>query len=218
MAINNKTKLVKALLNNNNLEDDYDEGKFIADEIMKRMGSTGKFSDFAVLYRTNAQSNMIERTFAKSALPYRIYGGVRFGDRKEIKDVVAYLQLINNTSDRVRLKRIINEPRRKIGEVTLNAVESIADETGKSMFEVMREAYRHIALSRSAQVSEILCAPGNAGMARQAECVAIRETEVERLAAFAEEQGVELVYVPIGLEGFVFFAIYVVYTLWLLNK
>ena len=105
-----------------------------------------------MLYRVNAQANTIERTFAKSALPYRIYGGVRFGDRKEIKDVVAYLQLINNTSDRVRLKRIINEPRRKIGEVTLNAVESIADETGQSMFEVMREAYRHVALSRSAHI------------------------------------------------------------------
>ena len=134
-------------------EDEATEARKISDLILKLVAEKKySYRDFAVLYRVNAQANTIERTFAKSALPYRIYGGVRFGDRKEIKDVVAYLQLINNTSDRVRLKRIINEPRRKIGEVTLNAVESIADETGKSMFEVMREAYRHIALSRSAHI------------------------------------------------------------------
>ena len=134
-------------------EDEASEARRITDLILKLVAEKKySYRDFAVLYRVNAQANTIERTFAKSALPYRIYGGVRFGDRKEIKDVVAYLQLINNPADRVRLKRIINEPKRKIGEVTLNAVESIADETGKSMFEVMREAYRHIALSRSAHI------------------------------------------------------------------
>ncbi len=134
-------------------EDEAGEARKISDLILKLVAEKKySYRDFAVLYRVNAQANTIERTFAKSALPYRIYGGVRFGDRKEIKDVVAYLQLINNPADRVRLKRIINEPRRKIGEVTLNAVESIADETGKSMFEVMREANRHIALSRSAHI------------------------------------------------------------------
>ena len=134
-------------------EDEASEARRITDLILKLVAEKKySYRDFAILYRVNAQANTIERTFAKSALPYRIYGGVRFGDRKEIKDVVAYLQLINNTSDRVRLKRIINEPKRKIGEVTLNAVESIADETGQSMFEVMREAYRHIALARSAHI------------------------------------------------------------------
>ncbi len=134
-------------------EDEGAEARRIADLILKLVAEKKyTYRDFAVLYRVNAQSNTIERTFAKSALPYRIYGGVRFGDRKEIKDVVAYLQLINNPADRVRLKRIINEPRRKLGEVTLNAVESIAEETGKTMFEVMREAYRHVALSRSAHI------------------------------------------------------------------
>lgn len=134
-------------------EDEAGEARRISDIILKLVAEKKySYRDFAVLYRVNAQANTIERTFAKSALPYRIYGGVRFGDRKEIKDVVAYLQLINNPADRVRLKRIINEPRRKIGEVTLNAVESIAEETGKSMFEVMREANRHIALSRSAHI------------------------------------------------------------------
>ncbi len=134
-------------------EDEASEARSISELILKLVAEKKySYRDFAVLYRVNAQANTIERTFAKSALPYRIYGGVRFGDRKEIKDVVAYLQLINNPADRVRLKRIINEPRRKIGEVTLNAVESIADETGKSMFDVMREANRHIALSRSAHI------------------------------------------------------------------
>lgn len=134
-------------------EDEGAEARRIADLILKLVAEKKyTYRDFAVLYRVNAQSNALERTFAKSALPYRIYGGVRFGDRKEIKDVVAYLQLINNTADRVRLKRIINEPRRKIGEVTLNAIESIADETGKTMFEVMREANRHVALARSAHI------------------------------------------------------------------
>ena len=134
-------------------EDEAGEARRISDLILKLVAEKKySYRDFAVLYRVNAQANTIERTFAKSALPYRIYGGVRFGDRKEIKDVVAYLQLINNPADRVRLKRIINEPKRKIGEVTLNAVESIAEETGKTMFEVMREAYRHIALSRSAHI------------------------------------------------------------------
>ncbi len=134
-------------------EDENGEARRISDLILRFVAEKKyTYRDFAVLYRVNAQSNTLERTFAKSAIPYRIYGGVRFGDRKEIKDVVAYLQLINNTADRVRLKRIINEPRRKIGEVTLNAVESIAEETGKTMFEVMREAYRHVALSRSAHI------------------------------------------------------------------
>lgn len=134
-------------------EDEASEARRISEMILKLVAEKKyHYRDFAVLYRVNAQANTIERTFAKSALPYRIYGGVRFGDRKEIKDVVAYLQLINNTDDRVRLKRIINEPRRKIGEVTLNAVESIADETGRSMFEVMREANRYLALSRSAHI------------------------------------------------------------------
>ena len=108
------------------------------------------YRDFAVLYRTNAQASSIERAFAKSAMPYRILGGVRFSDRKEIRDIVAYLQLLVNHNDRERLLRIINEPRRKIGDRTLEAVEMIAEEQGKSMFDVMAEANRYAALSRSA--------------------------------------------------------------------
>ena len=113
-----------------------------------------EYRDFAVLYRTNAQSSSIERAFAKSAVPYRMLGGVRFSDRKEIRDVVAYLQLIANHADRERLLRIINEPKRKIGAATLNAIDHIAFEEGLTMFEVIENASKYPALSRSAVTLE----------------------------------------------------------------
>ena len=120
--------------------------------VVNRAVASGEYHyrDFAVLYRTNAQASSIERAFAKSALPYRILGGVRFSDRKEIRDIVAYLQLLVNHNDRERLLRVINEPRRKIGDRTLEAVEAIAEEQGCSMFEIMQHASRYAALSRSA--------------------------------------------------------------------
>ncbi len=112
------------------------------------------YRDFAVLYRTNAQSNSIERAFAKSAVPYRMLGGVRFSDRKEIRDVVAYLQLIENHNDRERMLRIINEPRRKIGDRTIEAVNQIAQEQSCSMFDVIEHASQYTALGRSAAILE----------------------------------------------------------------
>ncbi len=112
------------------------------------------YRNFAVLYRTNAQSNSIERAFAKSAVPYRMLGGIRFSDRKEIRDVVAYLQLIENHNDRERMLRIINEPRRKIGDRTIEAVGQIAQEQGCSMFEVIENARQYTALGRSAAILE----------------------------------------------------------------
>ena len=134
------------------LDDQSAEARFIVDEVVRRVGAGRKFRDFAVLYRTNAQSNSIERAFAKSAVPYRILGGLRFSDRKEIRDLVAYLQLINNHADKERLLRIINEPRRKIGEKTLEAVTEIAAEQGCSLFDVMEQAPRYVALQRSAPI------------------------------------------------------------------
>ncbi len=133
------------------LEDQNGEARYIT-ETINRMVSEKKrqYRDFAVLYRTNAQSQNLEKIFAKSAVPYRLLGGVRFTDRKEIRDIVAYLQLINNHSDNVRLLRIINEPKRKIGERTLEAVEAIAGETGTSMFEVLKNAGQYAALARTA--------------------------------------------------------------------
>lgn len=135
-------------------EDQNAEARKIVDIIYRNVRDGRSYRDFAVLYRTNAQSSGIERAFAKSNIPYRMLGGTRFSDRKEIRDAVAYLQLILNHSDRERLLRIINEPRRKIGNVTLDAVQRIAMENGCSMFDVIERASEYTALSRSASSLE----------------------------------------------------------------
>ncbi len=118
-----------------------DEAKYITESLVSKVLKDGrKYSDFAVLYRMNAQSNSIESAFAKSGIPYRVIGGTRFYDRKEIKDIIAYLHVINNPGDDLRLSRIINEPKRKIGASTMAAVASLASEQGVSMFEIMSRA------------------------------------------------------------------------------
>ena len=127
------------------------EARFIVDTVNRYVSrGTKTYRDFAVLYRTNAQANTIETVFSKSGMPYRVIGGTRFSDRKEIRDIVAYLQLINNHSDRERLLRIINEPRRKIGDRTLEGIAQIADEQGTTMFNIIENADKYAALSRSA--------------------------------------------------------------------
>lgn len=136
-------------------EDQMTESRSIVDTIHRMMsaeGSTHTYRDFAVLYRTNSQSSSVERAFAKSAIPYRMVGGTRFNDRKEIRDAVAYLQLITNHADRERLLRIINEPRRKIGDKTLEAVNAIALEQNCSLFDVMAHADAYPALARASSV------------------------------------------------------------------
>lgn len=132
------------------LNDQNDEAKYILDIITRsvRMG-THSFRDYAILYRTNAQSSAIERAFARSGLPYRMLGGTRFNDREEIRDITAYLQLINNRGDRERLKRIINKPARKIGQKTISAIEELADYHGKTVFEIIEHADEYVALGRS---------------------------------------------------------------------
>ena len=130
--------------------DETDEGKFIADAIMDKTAAGRPFSDFAVLYRTNAQSNSVERALVRSGIPYRVIGGRRFYERKEIRDAVAYLAVTANHNDNVRLRRIINEPKRGIGETTMNNVSLIASHLGESMFDVMKRADEYSALSRSA--------------------------------------------------------------------
>ena len=130
--------------------DHNEEARYIADKIQKMVSEGSQFRDFALLYRNNAQSSTIERTFAKSGIPYRIIGGVRFADRKEIKDIVAYLQLIQNHNDDERLVRIINEPKRGIGDKTLDGVRAIAREQGCSMFKIIENADKFTALSKSA--------------------------------------------------------------------
>ncbi len=131
-------------------DDQNAEARAIID-MVNRTVSKGEASyrDFAVLYRTNAQAQSIEKAFARAAIPYRVLGGTRFADRKEIRDAVAYLQLVANHDDNMRLRRIINEPRRGLGAKTLSAIEEIAEELGCSQFEVIRHADRYPALDRS---------------------------------------------------------------------
>ena len=131
-------------------EDQMSESRSIVDTI-RRMVEDGKhtYKDFAVLYRTNSQSAGVERALQRSTIPYRVLGGTRFSDRKEIRDAVAYLQLICNHADRERLLRIINEPRRKIGDKTLAVVSALAEEQGISLFDVMDRADQFVALGRS---------------------------------------------------------------------
>ncbi len=134
-----------------NPENQNAEARAIIDEIQKQVREGKQYRDFAVLFRTNAQSQALESAFARSGVPYRMLGGTRFSDRKEIRDIVAYLQLIDNHADKERLLRIVNEPRRGLGDKTLAAVEEIANYEGCSMFSVMERAASFVALSRSAK-------------------------------------------------------------------
>lgn len=138
----------KVLLNT--LPDDLTEGEFIANYIIDNSDKR-KWSDFAVLYRMNAQSSAIERAFVRSAVPYRIIGGHRFYERKEIKDIMAYLSVIVNPHDNVRLRRIINTPKRGIGDVAVNNAAAIADGLGVSIYEVVKNAREYPSISRAAK-------------------------------------------------------------------
>ncbi|MGN0525969.1 MAG: ATP-dependent helicase [Acutalibacteraceae bacterium] len=137
------------------LNDERDEGRFIADEILNSVAMGKKLSDFAILYRTNAQSNNIERALVYNSIPYKIIGGHKFYDRKEVKDILAYLSVITNNADTVRLRRIINEPKRGIGETTVNNAVSIAENLGTTFFDVISNAKDYPMLSRaSAKLTE----------------------------------------------------------------
>ncbi len=134
----------------NTLDDEFGEGKFISDEIMKQMNSNRKFSDFAVLYRMNSMSNSIERCLVRSGIPYRIIGGHKFYDRMEIKDALAYLSVVVNHDDSVRLERIINVPKRGIGATTIAYAKEISDALNISLFQVFKTADEYEKLRRSA--------------------------------------------------------------------
>lgn len=132
-------------------ESDRDEGVYIADKVLEGIKNGRKFSDFAVLYRMNSQSNLVEQSFVRMGIPYRIIGGHKFYDRKEIKDALAYLSVIANPNDSVRLQRIINEPKRGIGDTSVSAAQEIADGLGISLFEVIKSADQFPKLSRCAK-------------------------------------------------------------------
>ncbi len=132
------------------VENEDEEARFVADTVLNNVAKGRKYSDHAVLYRANAQSNAIERALVKSGIPYRIFGGHRFFDTKEVRDAVAYLRVINNPDDSVSLRRIINEPKRGIGDTTLDTAASIAEEQGISLYRVLQEAENYAALGRAA--------------------------------------------------------------------
>ncbi len=127
-----------------------EEAAFIAGQILDGVEKGRKYSDFAVLYRMNAQSNAVEQALSRSGVPHRIIGGHRFYDREEIRDMVAYLQVINNPHDDVRLSRIINVPKRAIGATTVQHAADIAAGLGESIYTVISEADSYPQLSRAA--------------------------------------------------------------------
>ena len=122
-------------------EDEYDEANYIVKQIEHlKTEEYLKPKDFVILYRMNAQSRAIEDILRRENIPYKIVGGLKFYERKEIKDTIAYLRLIHNTSDNLSLKRIINEPKRGIGKTSLDKIQEISDRTGTSMYEIIKHA------------------------------------------------------------------------------
>ncbi|MDR0405036.1 MAG: UvrD-helicase domain-containing protein [Oscillospiraceae bacterium] len=126
------------------------EAKYIANRILEAVSSGKSFKDMAVLYRMNSQSSVLEQAFVRASIPYKIIGGLRFYDRKEIKDIISYLSVVNNPNDEMRLRRIINNPKRLIGEKTISKIAKIALETGRSFLDIARNSEKLPDLCRSA--------------------------------------------------------------------
>ncbi|WP_078696649.1 DNA helicase PcrA [Caloramator quimbayensis] len=116
-----------------------DEAQFIVNEISKLKSNGRNFKDFAVLYRTNAMSRSLEEAFVRSSLPYRVIGGLKFYDRKEVKDILAYLKVINNPLDSISLERIINVPRRGIGQSTIDKLKEYSSSKDMSLYYTLLE-------------------------------------------------------------------------------
>jgi DNA helicase-2/ATP-dependent DNA helicase PcrA len=120
-------------------DSEHEEGYFIAGEIRKNRQNTRHYSDHAILYRTNAQSRVVEEILIKSEIPYQIVGGIKFYDRKEIKDILAYLRLISNPDDDISLNRIVNVPKRGLGDTTMAKVQEEATRKGVSIYRLLNE-------------------------------------------------------------------------------
>ncbi len=147
---NNSSKLDKVLWTQNEegekieyktLNNEYEEVEFVVDKIDELCRKENqKYSDFAVLFRTNAQARVLEEVFMKSGTPYKLIGGIKFYARKEIKDIISYLKLIQNKNDNIALKRIINEPKRGIGDTALDKLDMLATQKGMSIFELIQDS------------------------------------------------------------------------------
>ena len=147
---NNETKYNKKLWTQNetgnlpkiySASDEYDEGRYIVEQIEHLRRQEGyNYSDFAVLYRMNTQSRAIEDILSREGIPYKVVGGLKFFERKEIKDIISYLRLIQNPMDNLSLTRIINEPKRGIGRTSLDKVQDLAVENETSMYEIIKNS------------------------------------------------------------------------------
>ena len=151
---NNETKYDKKLWTENEIgnlpkiysaENEYDEGNYIVEQIEHLRRQEGyDYSDFAVLYRMNTQSRAIEQILSRESIPYKVVGGLKFFERKEIKDIVSYLRLIQNPMDNISLIRVINEPKRGIGTASLDKISDLAAENATSMYEIIKNADQYM--------------------------------------------------------------------------
>ncbi len=148
--------------------DEKDEARYISGEIERLKTKSLKYSDFAILYRTNAQSRTFEDSLIARDIPYRVLGGTRYYDRKEVKDIVSYMRLVQNTWDNVSLNRVINEPKRGIGEKTLEKLSTLATVRNVSIFDVLVDD----------EIVESLPAKATAGIREMVK--AIREFSAEK--------------------------------------
>ena len=159
---NNSSKLDKILWTQNEegekieyktLNNEYEEVEFVVDKIDELCRKENqKYSDFAVLFRTNAQARVLEEVFMKSGTPYKLIGGIKFYARKEIKDIISYLKLIQNKNDNIALKRIINEPKRGIGDTALDKLDMLATQKGMSIFELIQDSNNLIGIRSSGNI------------------------------------------------------------------
>lgn len=179
-----------------NAENERSEAMYLAREISNARMRGSAYSDFAVLYRTNAQSRVIEDIFLRNAIPYKVVGGLRFYDRKEIKDIIAFLRLIHNLNDNLSFQRIINEPKRGIGATTIGKIVRISNMEGVSCFEVARNAHIYSELS-SASVKLIEFCEMILNLQKSVNTVSVKEftervlTDTGYTAALVTENTVE---------------------------
>lgn len=146
---NNESKYDKKLWTENGSGDkveisehynEYDEARYVVQKIKEELEKVGSFNDFAILYRVNALSRVFEEQLLREGIPYKIIGGFKFYERKEIKDVIAYLRLLINPYDNISFARVINEPKRGIGQTSIDKITDISFETGQTMIEVCKHA------------------------------------------------------------------------------
>lgn len=153
-----------------------DESRYIIDKIIALRNERGfEYKDFAILYRMNAQSMNLETTFAKSGIPYRMLGSLRFYDRKEIKDIIAYLSVINNPSDNIHLARIVNEPKRGIGDASYDVATKIAEELNIPVLKVLETASTYNAIPSRAQNAMVAFANTMIGLIVDSEQIPLNE-------------------------------------------